>query len=86
MQIALSGLPGVGKSTLARALAARLGAMWLRIDTIEQAMAEATGRPVRDDRGYRVAYKLAEENLLLGLTVIADSVNPLAALPRGPGP
>jgi predicted kinase len=30
-----------------------------------------------DDRGYRVAYAVAEENLGLGRTVIADSVNPI---------
>ena len=36
--IALGGLPGVGKSTLATSLARRIGAVHLRIDTIEQAM------------------------------------------------
>lgn len=76
--IALSGLPGVGKSTLARALAQRLGALWLRIDSIEQAMAVATGRPVEADQGYRVAHAVAEDNLRLGLTVVADCVNPLS--------
>ena len=30
-----------------------------------------------NDAGYRVAYALAEDNLRLGHTVIADSVNPL---------
>jgi predicted kinase len=30
-----------------------------------------------DDTGYRVAYAVAEDNLRLGHTVIADSVNPL---------
>jgi len=29
-----------------------------------------------DDAGYRVAYAVAEDNLRLGATVIADSVNP----------
>jgi predicted kinase len=29
-----------------------------------------------DDKSYRVAYALAEDNLKAGLTVIADSVNP----------
>lgn len=77
MLIVLSGLPGVGKSTLARALAERLGAQWLRIDSIEQAMADATGRPVVADEGYRIAHAVARDNLRLGLTVIADSVNPL---------
>jgi predicted kinase len=30
-----------------------------------------------NDTGYRVAYAIAEDNLRLGRTVIADSVNPL---------
>ncbi|MGA1998002.1 MAG: kinase, partial [Bryobacteraceae bacterium] len=30
-----------------------------------------------DDAGYRVGYAVAEDNLRLGLTVVADSVNPL---------
>lgn len=30
-----------------------------------------------DDAGYRVAYALADDNLRLGRTVIADSVNPI---------
>lgn len=49
------------------------------LDIIEQAMREALGLPEDiADGGYVVAYKLAEANLLLGLTVIADSVNPIA--------
>ena len=31
-----------------------------------------------DDWGYRVAYGVASDNLKLGATVIADSVNPIA--------
>ncbi|MFE5683837.1 AAA family ATPase [Streptomyces sp. NPDC056512] len=38
MLIVIGGLPGTGKSTLARLLAARIGAVHLRIDTIEQAI------------------------------------------------
>ena len=30
-----------------------------------------------DDAGYRAAYAVAEDNLRLGLAVVADSVNPL---------
>lgn len=79
MLIIFSGLPGSGKSTIAQALAKRLNAFYLRIDTIEQAIRKAD----EDDReigpaGYFVAYSLARENLQLGATVIADSVNPLA--------
>lgn len=37
MLIVIGGLPGTGKTTLARLLASRIGAVHLRIDTIEQA-------------------------------------------------
>jgi predicted kinase len=74
--IALGGLPGTGKSSIARELAVRHGAVHLRIDTIEQALRRA-GLAV-GPAGYVVAYALAEDNLRLGRMVIADSVNPLA--------
>lgn len=77
--IALAGLPGTGKTTVARELAKRIGAVHIRIDSIEQALRES-GRfegPM-DDAGYRVAYAVAEDNLYQGLTVVADSVNPIA--------
>ena len=77
MLIALGGLPGAGKSALARALARRLGAVHLRIDTIEQAMRNA-GFTVSGPEGYLAARDLAEDNLRVGRTVIVDSVNPLA--------
>ncbi len=78
MLIVFAGLPATGKSTLARELARELGAIHLRIDTIECAL--RAGLPLDlpiDDLGYRVAYAVAEDNLRLGRTVIADSVNPL---------
>jgi len=79
MLIILSGLPGAGKTTIARDLARALGAVHVRVDSIEQAIHES-GIAVRpmNDAGYRVAYAVGEDNLRLGLTVIADSVNPLA--------
>lgn len=78
MLIIFSGLPGSGKSTIAGALAQRLGAVYLRIDTIEQAIraAERTGEEM-GSAGYVVAYELARENLKLGSIVITDSVNPI---------
>ena len=68
------GLPGTGKSTLSRHLALRIRAVHLRIDTIEQALCD-TGSLVSGAEGYVVAYRLAADNLRLGLDVIADSVN-----------
>jgi predicted kinase len=72
--VILSGLPGVGKSTSARALGVALSAVHVRIDSIEQALRNA-GLTV-DEHGYRVAYAVAEDNLRLGRIVIADCVNP----------
>lgn len=77
MLIALGGLPGVGKSTIATSLARRIGAVHLRIDTIEQAMRNA-GLKVSGPEGYLAARDLAEDNLRIGHSVIVDSVNPIA--------
>ncbi|HGH3371445.1 TPA: AAA family ATPase [Kluyvera cryocrescens] len=79
MLIIFSGLPGSGKSTIAQALAKKLNAVYLRIDTIEQAIRDAESEEREmGPQGYFVAYSLARENLKMGATVIADSVNPLA--------
>jgi predicted kinase len=74
MLIVLSGLPGVGKTTIARELARATGAIHLRIDSIEQALRRAGYRV--EGEGYDVAYAVAEDNLRAGRTVIADCVNP----------
>ena len=73
--VVFGGLPGVGKTTIASRLAAEAGAVFLRIDVIEMALHDE-GVEV-EGQGYVVAYALAESNLRLGLTVIADSVNPI---------
>jgi predicted kinase len=72
--IVLSGLPGTGKTTIARKLTRELAAVYLRIDSIEQSIRGA-GRPVEGE-GYSVAYAVAEDNLRLGRIVVADCVNP----------
>lgn len=78
MLIVFSGLPGTGKTTIAHDLAATIGAMYLRIDTIEQAIRNS-GALAQDvgGSGYRVANELALSNLRLGRTVIVDCVNPV---------
>jgi predicted kinase len=78
MLVILGGLPGAGKTAIARGLARRLEAVHLRIDSIEQAIRDAgLGERSMDDAGYRVAYAVAADNLRLGRIVIADSVNPI---------
>lgn len=69
------GLPGTGKSTLAIQLARATGAVYLRIDTIEDAL-QRVGTSI-ETGGYEVAYDLAADNLRNGLSVVADSVNPI---------
>jgi predicted kinase len=77
MLIVFAGLPASGKSSIARALAQELGAIWLRIDSIEQAIHDSGAVPgALNDAGYRAAYAVAEDNLRLGRDVIGDSVNP----------
>jgi len=75
MLIALSGLPGTGKTTIARLLAQRLRAVHLRIDTIEQALLRGGASAPIGAEGYVVAYAVAADNLRLGHRVIADCVN-----------
>src|SRR4051812_19570645 len=78
MFIILSGLPGVGKTTIARDLAARLCAVYVRIDSIEQAIWKSPphAEVPMDGAGYLVGHAIAADNLRLGRAVIADSVNP----------
>jgi predicted kinase len=77
--IVTGGLPGVGKSSLARELAREIDAVYLRIDSIEQALRDSVAQmQPMNDAGYRVAYAMAEDNLALGLTVVADCVNPIS--------
>ena len=74
MLIVFSGRPGTGKTTIALDLGRRIAAVYLRIDSIEAPMLEQ-GWPV-EGVGYAVAQAVAEDNLRLGRTVIADCVNP----------
>jgi predicted kinase len=78
MLIVFGGLPGTGKTTVAKGLAQKLDAVYLRVDTIEQALrSSAVLKTDVGPAGYVVAYRLAEDNLRIGRVVVADSVNPL---------
>jgi predicted kinase len=81
--ICLSGLPGSGKSTVARLVVQQLRAGYVRVDTIETAITRAEGVHAAGNGwelppGYAVGYDLAAEQLRLGLDVVVESVNPLA--------
>lgn len=77
MLIAMAGLPGSGKSTIADATARLLGCAVVSVDPIEAAMwiggvdrAQPTGLAA-----YVVAEAVAEAQLRLGHDVIVDAVN-----------
>ncbi|NTG47105.1 AAA family ATPase [Agrobacterium rhizogenes] len=76
MLIIFGGLPGSGKTTTAQALAKRLKAMYVRVDTIEHALRNSDVLKADEGpAGYMIAYGVAEDNLKLGQTVVAGSVN-----------
>lgn len=80
--LVIGGLPATGKTTIARRLAARLHAAYVRIDSIETAIARAEGAAEQTNGwalppGYEVGYAVAADQLRTGLDVVAESVNPL---------
>jgi hypothetical protein len=77
--VVIGGLPATGKSTIADHLARLVGAPYLRVDRIEQAIVAYSSleHPI-GAAGYAVAYALAGEQLTLGLDVIVECVNPIA--------
>jgi predicted kinase len=74
--VVMAGLPASGKSSVARELAWRTGAVWLRIDSMDQAIwASGTAPSDLRDWTYRAAQAVAVDNLKIGRDVIADCVN-----------
>ncbi|GAB2918826.1 AAA family ATPase [Rheinheimera gaetbuli] len=72
----LGGLPATGKTEISKYLAASLNAAYIRIDTIEQRLREQGFRNLYDE-GYQIAFLLALDNLKNGISVVADSTNPV---------
>lgn len=71
-----SGLPATGKSTLAKLIAKKYNAIYLRIDTIEQGLRDLCNFDVQGE-GYRLSYRITSDNLKLGNNVVSDSCNPI---------
>jgi len=77
--VVLGGLPATGKSTVAAALVRQTGFAFVRVDRIEQAIIASTEleQPL-GPVGYVIGYEVAGEQLAHGVSVVAESVNPLA--------
>jgi len=77
MLIAMAGLPGSGKSAIARELARMLPATHLAVDDLEDAMLRAGLRNSYEvgHAAYLAAEAAAEANLQTGASVVVDAVN-----------
>lgn len=75
--LVISGLPGVGKTTVAERVTARLGAVHVSVDVVEEALLGAGLEPgwTTGVAGYEAARAVAEANLRLGHRVVVDAVN-----------
>ncbi|MCZ2836668.1 AAA family ATPase [Modestobacter sp. VKM Ac-2985] len=85
MLVVIGGLPGVGKTTVARVVAAALPAAHLRIDAFETALVRQQLVAGPDDvgaHGYALALAAADTCLTAGTDVLVDAVFDVAAARR----
>jgi predicted kinase len=80
--VVVGGLPGVGKTTVARAVAGRLPAAHLRIDTFEAALLRLELLGEVGAQGYELALAAADTCLTAGTDVVVDAVFDVAAARR----
>lgn len=86
MLIVFGGMPGTGKTTLARLVARRRCGTYVRVDAIESGLVAAGLVADQADvgpAGYVVAHRIAESALQAGLDVVIDAVNPVEAAREG---
>ncbi|MBV8715136.1 MAG: ATP-binding protein [Chloroflexi bacterium] len=72
--VAMAGLPGSGKSSIARRLAVELNICLLELDRIEKPLLERISGDTLGWGGYELLTNLAEDHLALGHSVILDCV------------
>ena len=78
--ISIGGLPATGKTAIARLVASRRRAAYLRVDTVEAAIAKSEGvhevsNAWESPPGYLVGGAVAADQLHVGLDVVVESVN-----------
>ena len=80
MLVLIGGLPGVGKTTVSREVARRIGAAHVRIDALEAGLVDlGLAPPGRvGAAGYGLALTVADTLLAGGATVLVDAVFPVA--------
>lgn len=71
-----SGVPGSGKTTIAKEIVKKIGAAYCRPDTIEQGLRDICSYTLSGGEGYRLTHRIVEDNLRLGVSVIVDCCNP----------
>jgi predicted kinase len=75
--VLLTGLPGTGKSEIARRIAPELGALILSADPIDATLLRVgIGHDRPDIIGFELMKTVAREHLELDMSVVIDAVNP----------
>lgn len=76
--VLFSGLPGCGKTTLARRTAQYFGIPLFAKDRLQSVLRRQALAPRATTDGYRLILDLADEQLSLGISAILDGVFPMA--------